>query len=103
MYIWHHMLHMALVNAWIVYRRHSGSEMPLKKFQLEVADCLVKVMAPVGRPRMMHSLVHKTDEGDAGNPAFPTNFGLMESDPLQCIAKNAVDAKCVLQILYSHT
>ena len=52
MYIWHHMLHVALVNSWLLYRRHSRSEIPLKKFQLEVADNLIKVSVPVGRPRM---------------------------------------------------
>lgn len=61
MYIWHHMLHVTLVNAWLLYRRDckmlNTDVMPLKEFQLDVADSLIKINCPVGRPSLLRQLI----------------------------------------------
>ncbi|XP_071086356.1 piggyBac transposable element-derived protein 3-like [Haliotis cracherodii] len=56
MYIWFHTLHIALVNAWLRYRRHSKllgvpHHMKLCTFQGRIAGSLVSRKQTVGRPR----------------------------------------------------
>ena len=87
MYIWHHMLHVALVNSWILYRRHSRSEIPLKTFQLEVAESLMKVSVPVGRPRMNSILARLPPKRRrSGEPisSRETRFDSVGHFPLHC-------------------
>ncbi|XP_071083709.1 piggyBac transposable element-derived protein 3-like [Haliotis cracherodii] len=56
MYIWFHTLHIALVNAWLRYRRHSKllgvpHHMKICTFQGRIAGSLVSRKQTVGRPR----------------------------------------------------
>lgn len=42
MRIFHHLLDMAIVNAWLLWRRKTGLYMPLVNFKTEVSDALCK-------------------------------------------------------------
>ena len=62
-YIWHHTLHIAVVNAWLLYRRqyhqlhgNEKSRMVLKDFQMAIADSLLKRNKSAGRPSLLNML-----------------------------------------------
>jgi hypothetical protein len=61
LYIFHHLLHVSVVNAWLFYRREAKlldqKAIPLKTFQMDVADCLIKIKNPVGRPSLLKELI----------------------------------------------
>ena len=61
MHIWHHIIHIAIVNAWLLYRRHCSqvgeTAMSLKLFQMGVAEDLVKMNKRCGRPSFSEMLL----------------------------------------------
>lgn len=56
LYIFFHTINMAVVNAWLLYRRHfvllklNGSHMQLSSFQSQAANGLIQFQRPRGRP-----------------------------------------------------
>lgn len=69
MYIFYHTIAMAVVNAWLLYKRHCKSmnlkPMKLADFQSEVSDGLISTRRPAGRP------VNVSPPGTPAAPATP--------------------------------
>lgn len=88
-YIWHHTLHIAVVNAWLLYRRHSEQirdcdrHMPLKEFQMSIAESLILRDRRVGRTSFIDHLSVSRKRPFVSAPVQPeVRYDLLDHFPI---------------------